>query len=107
MPSDTRAVLRTALQRLEAERERLDQYIRAVRAALGSDGPKALGGRPRRRRRGGMTATAPKRVRKRKAYLANRRSKSRKSGRRAARSRTSRGGERTRARAARTAEGKR
>ena len=76
MPVDVTRTLRQALSQLEAERNRLDNQIRTLRAALDGSGggARSTGGGGRRRRR--MSADARRAVSTRmKAYWAARRAK--------------------------------
>ena len=78
--ADVSATLKAALGQLEAERDRIDRQIAALRTALGESGggrhgrPPARKTTTKRRRRKGMSAAARKAVSKRmKAYWAKRR----------------------------------
>jgi hypothetical protein len=80
--ANVNATLRNALGQLEAERNRIDRQIAALRMALGESGGSRRGRPPganraqkvRRRRRKAMSAAAKKAVSKRmKAYWAKRR----------------------------------
>jgi hypothetical protein len=77
MPVDVTRTIRQALSQLESERDRLDNQIRTLRAALdgsGGGGRSATGGVRRGRRR--MNAEARRAVSQRmKAYWAARRTK--------------------------------
>ncbi len=68
MPVNVSAILRTALRRLETERDRVDRHMGALRAALDSTVPQ----KPSRRRQP-MTAAARRALSRRmKAYWAKR-----------------------------------
>jgi hypothetical protein len=70
MPDAITGTLRAALSRLEAERQRVDRQIAAIRTALGG----VSNGRAPARRRRPMTAAARRAVSQRmKAYWAERR----------------------------------